>query len=47
MREIRVKTTIIELFTKVVEVASDQERHDGVDCATTLIRGVPLVATVT
>ena len=47
VREIRVKTTIIELFTKVVEVASDQERHDGVDCATTLIRGVPLVATAT
>ena len=47
VREVRLKTTIIELFTKVIEVASDQERHDGVDCATTLIRGVPLVASAT
>lgn len=40
--EVRLRGSVIELLNRVAEVASDQDRHGAVDCATTLIKGFAL-----
>ncbi|MCB9763438.1 MAG: hypothetical protein H6739_26965 [Alphaproteobacteria bacterium] len=39
---VRLRGAITDLLAAVVEVASDQEREDAVDCATTLFKGFPV-----
>lgn len=40
--EVRLRGSVVDLLNRVAEVASDQERHGAVDCATTLIKGFPV-----
>lgn len=39
---VSIRCNVVELLQRVQEVASDQERHGQVDCATALVRAMPV-----